>query len=221
MMVKVCGITNQEDALAAAEGGATALGFNFYPKSPRYISPEEAARIAKALPKHIWKVGVFVNAPVREVERIREAAGLDVVQLHGDEAPGDLPAQGTVWKALRVDGSFDPEKMGTYQADAFVLDAPSEETYGGTGTTFDWARIVNTGRKIILAGGLDAENVQAAIRLVRPWGVDACSRLESSPGVKDHVKMARFLRAALPESPWQGGGAPPAQKPCSLPESQE
>ena len=94
MMVKVCGITNREDALAAAQGGATAVGFNFYSKSPRYITPEEAALIGKALPKHVWKVGVFVNAPVREVERIRETAGLDVVQLHGDETPVDLPARG-------------------------------------------------------------------------------------------------------------------------------
>jgi phosphoribosylanthranilate isomerase len=198
MMVKICGITNREDALAAAEGGASALGFNFYLRSPRYVTPEVAASIIQALPPDVWKVGVFVNAPAREIARIRAVARLDVAQLHGDEPPGSLPSGVRVWKALRVDDSFDPAMMDPYDAEAFVLDAPSG-VYGGTGRTFDWSKATGAGRKIILAGGLDAENVTAAIRLVRPWGVDACSRLETAPGRKDHAKLARFLKAALSE----------------------
>jgi phosphoribosylanthranilate isomerase len=144
-------------------------------------------------------VGVFVNEPPEEVERIRAAAGLDVVQLHGDEPPEALPRGTRVWKALRVDGSFEPAAMDAYDVEAFLLDAPSER-YGGSGHTFDWSKARHGGKKIVLAGGLDAGNVQAAIRLARPWGVDSCSRLESSPGRKDHARMAQFLEAALAES---------------------
>ena len=198
MMVKICGITKREDALAATEGGASALGFNFYPRSLRYVTPEAAADIIETLPPGVWKVGVFVNAPAREIARIREVAGLDIAQLHGDEPPGSMPSGVRVWKALRVDDSFQPAMLDPYDVEAFVLDAPSE-VYGGTGRTFDWSKATRTNRKIILAGGLDAENVTSAIRLVRPWGVDACSRLETEPGRKDHLKMARFLKAALSE----------------------
>jgi phosphoribosylanthranilate isomerase len=197
MMVKICGITNREDALAAAEGGAAALGFNFYPKSPRYISPIEAARIAEALPTGVWKVGVFVNPSAQDLAWVSEAAGLDVVQLHGDHAPAALAPR--VWRAFHVDPSFNTAQMEAYDAEAYLLDAPSAELYGGTGKTFDWPLAANTGKRIILAGGLDADNVRAAIRAARPWGVDACSRLEVSPGRKDHVEMARFLKAALSE----------------------
>ncbi len=199
MMVKICGITNREDALAAVGGGASALGFNFYGKSPRYIAPEEAARIIKDLPASIWKVGVFVNERPEEMERIRAAAGLEVLQLHGDEPPDALPRGVRVWKALRVGASFEASAMDAYDAEAFVLDTPSE-LYGGSGRTFDWAKARHRTKKIILAGGLDAENVRAAIRLARPWGVDACSRIESSPGHKDYARMVRFLKAALSES---------------------
>jgi phosphoribosylanthranilate isomerase len=198
MMVKICGITNRADALAAAEGGASALGFNFYPQSPRYVTPEVAAGIIQALPPGVWKVGVFVNAPAREIARVRAVAGLDVAQLHGDEPPGSMPSGVRIWKALRVHDSFEPAMLDPYDVEAFVLDAPSE-VYGGTGRTFDWSKATRTNRNIILAGGLDAENVTAAIRLVRPWGVDACSRLETAPGRKDHARMARFLNAALSE----------------------
>jgi phosphoribosylanthranilate isomerase len=199
MMVKICGITNREDAQAAVEGGAAALGFNFYSKSPRYVTPEVVAHIIEGLPASVWKVGVFVNEPPEEVERVLAAAGLNVAQLHGDEPPEALPRGTRVWKALRVDKSFDPAAMDAYDAEAFVLDAPSER-YGGSGRTFDWSKARHAAKKIILAGGLDAGNVQAAIRLARPWGVDSCSRLESSPGRKDHARMARFLEAALAES---------------------
>lgn len=198
MIVKICGITNREDALAAAEGGASALGFNFYPHSPRYVTPEVAAGIIQALPPGVWKVGVFVGAPTSEIARIRAVAGLDVAQLHGDEPPSSMPSGLRVWKALRVDDSFEPAMMDPYDVEAFLLDAPSG-VYGGTGRTFDWSKATGANRKIILAGGLDAENVASAIHLVRPWGVDACSRLETAPGRKDHARMARFLKAALSE----------------------
>lgn len=198
-MVKICGITNREDALAAVEGGASALGFNFYPKSPRYIAPEDAAPIIKALPHRIWKVGVFVNEPPETVAEIAERIGLDVVQLHGDEAPRALPRGIRVWKAFRVDSTFDPARLERYPVEAYLLDAPSVDAYGGTGSTFDWSLTAGVRKKIVLAGGLDAGNVRRAIRLVRPWGLDACSRLERAPGRKDHQRMTEFLREALSE----------------------
>ena len=198
MMVKICGITNREDALAASEGGAAALGFNFYPASPRYIPPEEAARISEVLPAGVWKVGVFVNASPDDIARIQRVVALDVAQLHGDEPPSPLPSGIRVWKAFRVDDSFGPSRMEPYHVEAFLLDAPSE-VYGGTGRTFDWLKARHIGGKIILAGGLDETNVQEAIRAARPWGVDACSRLEIAPGRKDRARMSRFLAAAMTE----------------------
>ena len=198
MMVKICGITSREDAQAAVECGAAALGFNFYPASPRYIRPEAAADITAALPQAVCKVGVFVNASAAEVARISRTAGLDVAQLHGDEPPDALPTGMRIWKALRVDDNFTPARMEPYEVEAFVLDAPTE-AYGGSGRTFDWSKAMETGRKVVLAGGLNEANVRQAIRLVKPWGVDACSCLEAAPGRKDHARMARFLKAALPE----------------------
>jgi phosphoribosylanthranilate isomerase len=195
MMVKICGITNADDALAAAAAGATALGFNFYPPSPRFIQPEAAARIIEGLPREVWKVGVFVDMLPHEIARVQRIAALDVAQLHGDEPPDQLPSGIRVWKAFRIDAAG----LEAYRAEAFLLDAPSD-VYGGTGRTFDWTKAVGTGRKIILAGGLDEDNVGAAIRQVRPWGVDACSRLESAPGRKDHARMARFVQAASSEN---------------------
>ncbi len=198
MIVKICGITNQEDALAAAAEGASAIGFNFYKASLRYVAPDVAARISEALPAGVLRVGVFVNAPKAEVFAIQEIVGLHIAQLHGDEPPESLPGGMRIWKALRVDDSFGPAKMEPYRVEAFLLDAPSE-LYGGSGRTFDWTRACGAAGKIVLAGGLDEKNVAAAISVVRPWGVDACSRLESAPGRKDHARMARFLKAALAE----------------------
>ena len=192
MIVKVCGITNREDALAAVEAGAGALGFNFYPKSPRYIVPAEAAAISASLPAGVLKVGVFVNEP-RVVEIVNEA-GLDIAQLHGDET--EVPPGVRVWKAFRVNEQFRLEDLESFPAEAFLLDTPTE-FYGGSGHTFDWSRAQGASRRILLAGGLDAENVGTAIRMAQPWGVDACSRLETSPGRKDHSRMARFIAAAL------------------------
>ncbi len=196
MMVKICGITNREDALAAIEGGASALGFNFWPKSPRYVSPERAAELLAVLPGVVWRVGVFVNEPPETVAQMAEELGLDVVQLHGEAA---APAGLRVWRALPVDAAFRAELLDLYPAEAFLLDAPAGAQIGGTGRSFDWRRAAGLKHRIILAGGLDADNVREAIRTARPWGVDACSRLESAPGKKDHRKMAAFLKAALEE----------------------
>jgi len=190
MMVKICGVTNLDDALAAAEGGASAVGFNFYRPSPRFIDPGEAARIGAKLPPGVWKVGIFVNENGAAIAR---DAGLDVVQIHG-AAPA--PAGVRVWRAHRVDAAFRLEDLDD-SAEAFLLDTPSDTLWGGTGRTFDWSRAAGSAKKIILSGGLDASNVRRAIEAARPWGVDASSRLESAPGRKDHQKMLNFLKAAL------------------------
>jgi phosphoribosylanthranilate isomerase len=200
VMVKICGITNLEDALVAAEGGASALGFNFYAKSPRYLTQDAAVKIIEALPDGVWKVGVFVNEAPETVASVAAAVGLDVVQLHGEEPPGSLPRGLRVWKAFRAGPGFDPARLEAYDVEAFLLDSPSADTYGGTGHTFDWSLAAGLNKKIVLAGGLDENNVRAAIRSAKPWGVDACSKLESAPGRKDHGKVARFLKAALSEN---------------------
>lgn len=194
MILKICGITNPTDAAAAIEGGATALGFNFYPHSPRYIAPERAAQIESA--SGVRRVGVFVNEGRARVEEIARIASLDVAQLHGDETPADYPAGLAVWKAVRVTESFDASEYDGWPAEALLLDGPAAELYGGAGRAFDWRLAGVSSRRIILAGGLDASNVAEAIALVRPWGVDACSRIESAPGKKDHKKMTDFLQAA-------------------------
>jgi len=194
-LVKVCGITNAEDAQAAVEAGAGALGFNFYPKSPRFVTAGQAAAIAAGVPAGVLKVGVFVNeSPARVAEICREA-GLDIAQLHGNENTGDIPDGVRVWKAFRVDETFALEQLETFPAEAFLLDTPTA-MYGGSGHTFDWTRARGGTGRILLAGGLDESNVREAIATARPWGVDACSRLESEPGKKDHGRMARFIAAA-------------------------
>jgi phosphoribosylanthranilate isomerase len=187
MILKICGITNSEDAAAAVEGGANALGFNFYSGSPRYISPETAAAIPS--PAGVKRVGIFVDETPARVEAIARAVSLDVVQLHGNETPAEYPAGIPVWKAVRVGAGFDPAKLAGC-ADAVLLDGPA------SGRTFDWEIARALQLRIILAGGLDASNVAQAVAVVHPWGVDACSRIESVPGKKDHKKMNEFLLAA-------------------------
>jgi phosphoribosylanthranilate isomerase len=194
MILKICGITSQEDADAAVEGGANAIGFNFYPKSLRYLAPESAARISTA--PGVRRVGVFVNDPAARIEEIARVARLEVAQLHGEETPEDYPSSLTVWKAARVANGFDIAAYDGLPAEALVLDGPAGDLYGGAGKSFDWRLVGVAARRIILAGGLDASNVALAVSLARPWGVDACSRIESSPGRKDHRKMNEFLQAA-------------------------
>ena len=191
MMVKICGITNLEDAVAAVEGGASALGFNFWRRSPRYVTPELAREVIERLPATVWKVGVFVDEDAATVSRMAREAGLDIVQLHGQETATTFPQDTRVWKAVRIRGSFDVAHLDEYPAEAILLDGASN------GETFDWTIAGRVSKKLIIAGGLDANNVREAIEQARPWGVDACSRLESAPGRKDHGKMAQFLRAAL------------------------
>jgi phosphoribosylanthranilate isomerase len=190
MIVKVCGITSQADALAAIDAGANALGFNFWQGSPRYLDPE-AADFIPALP--VLKVGVFVDCAAIEVAKIATRLQLDVVQLHG--ASG-APAGVRYWRAASVRDGFDTATLRDQGAEAYLLDAPAGALHGGTGKTFDWTLIRNASRHIVVAGGLDASNVAMAISTARPWGVDACSRLESAPGRKDHAKVAAFVAAA-------------------------
>jgi phosphoribosylanthranilate isomerase len=194
MILKVCGLTNREDLDAAIASGATAIGFNFYPRSPRYIAPERAAGIPST--PGVRRVGVFVNESRVRIEEIARIASLDVAQLHGDETAADYPESVIVWKAARVTGSFDFAQFDGCPAEALLLDGPAAELYGGSGKPFDWSLVNAAARRIILAGGLDATNVAHAIALAHPWGVDACSRIESAPGKKDHKKMTDFLQAA-------------------------
>ena len=187
MIIKVCGITNAADAQAAIDAGATAIGFNFYPRSPRYITPDRAAAIPTP---GVRRVGVFVNESPAHIEEIARIAALDTAQLHGDESPADYPAHLTVWKAARINGAFSFQPYADLPAEAVLLDGPA------SGITFDWSLAARSGARIIIAGGLDAENVASAIAIAHPWGVDACSRIESTPGIKDHAKMQAFLQAA-------------------------
>jgi phosphoribosylanthranilate isomerase len=179
MMIKICGITRREDALAAVEAGASAVGFIFYPKSPRYVTPSAAAELGDGI--NAWKVGVFVDESPAAVEAVMRAAKLDVAQIYG----GAIPEHTRVWKAFRPSDTVSPEG-----AEAILLDGPAN------GISFDWTIARNAAYKIIVAGGLDASNVGEAISIARPWGVDASSKLELAPGIKDHEKVRAFVKAA-------------------------
>jgi phosphoribosylanthranilate isomerase len=199
IQVKICGITNAADALAAIDAGANLLGFNFYEKSPRHITEAEAAKIRPRLPKRVEAVGIFVNSPPAHVAALCKSLKLDAAQLHGDESPetvAELARTLTVWKAFRVEPDFRLETLGEYpEASAFLFDAANTGQYGGTGRTTDWdvARRAALGHRIILAGGLNLENVAAAVRIVRPYAVDVASGVESKPGKKDHGRMREFI----------------------------
>lgn len=193
MMVKICGITNAADCLAAAEAGASAIGFNFYPKSPRYLSPDRARNLAVLLPSTVLRVGVFVDSPPDAVAAWAEFVGLDIIQLHGGDAPAGL----RVWRAFRADRPTLAADVAAGGAEAFLIDTPSTTLQGGTGLSFDWSIAAGLPGRIVLAGGLHEGNVGDAIRQAMPWGVDACSRIECAPGKKDHEKMRRFVHAAL------------------------
>ncbi|HBY63500.1 MAG TPA: N-(5'-phosphoribosyl)anthranilate isomerase [Solibacterales bacterium] len=200
MIVKICGITSPCDALAAVRAGAAALGFNFYPASPRFVSVEAAQRIAAVLPPGVLKVGVFVNETLERAAEVVAAAGLNVAQMHGAEVPEmAAPHPGVrVWLALPAAPGL-AARIASARAEAFLVDTPSP-SHGGTGRAFDWSLAEALPGRIVLAGGLGPDNVAEAIRRVRPWGVDAASRLERAPGVKDHEKMRQFVEAALREA---------------------
>jgi phosphoribosylanthranilate isomerase len=191
MFVKICGITNLEDALAAVDAGAQALGFNFVRTSPRYIQPDALARWIERVPPQVWKTGVFADETPRRIEELSRRLGLDIAQLHGSETPADVPAGVRVWKAARVTASFDRSALEAFDIEALLLDGPA------SGIPFDWSVATGQTRKLVLAGGLDSTNVRDAIERVRPWGIDACSRIEASPGRKDHAAMRRFIETVL------------------------
>lgn len=201
--VKVCGITNIADALKSIDLGADALGFNFYPPSPRFISPDHARDILLQLPPEVCKVALFVNEPrekVREVlERCRGGggAGFGALQFHGDE--GAEYCRGwalKVVKAFRIKDRASLRELAGFPADLYLLDAWAPG-YGGSGETFPWNWLAGVSReKLVLAGGLDAGNVAAAVRAVQPYGVDVCTGVEARPGIKDHEKLEEFILAA-------------------------
>ena len=198
--VKICGITSAPDGLAAAEAGADALGFVFFEKSPRHIALEAASTIARALPPHIVKVGLFVNAAEEEVVRAIAACGLNLLQFHGDEPPDYCTQFGLMsMKAFRVKDAASLQALPNYPTDAWLLDTYSPEQYGGTGETFNWelaAEAQRWGRPIFLAGGLTPENVAAAVRQGRPYAVNVSSGVEAAPGKKDIAKVRAFIQAA-------------------------
>ena len=197
--IKICGITNREDALHAVACGADALGFVFYEKSPRCIEPEQARAIIAALPPFVASVGLFVNERPQRIEEIAAFCSLGLVQLHGDESPEACLIPGRrVIKALRVRDAQSLERAADYAVAGLLLDAWVPGTYGGTGHTFNWqlaARVARQ-RPVILAGGLTPENVAEAARAVRPYAVDVSSGVEAAPGKKDPEKVAAFIRAA-------------------------
>jgi phosphoribosylanthranilate isomerase len=201
--VKICGVTTLSEARAAVDAGADAVGFNFWPESPRFIEVPVARAIIASLPPFVSKVGVFVNEEVDRVMGTASSAGVDTVQLHGDETP-DVCARLRLFdhlkgvsliKAMRVESEEDLEGVSAYPVGALLLDTKVKGTYGGTGKRFNWDLAVKASAfaPIILAGGLKIENVGEAIRSVRPFAIDVCSGVESSPGVKDEEKMRAFM----------------------------
>ncbi|PLX78390.1 MAG: phosphoribosylanthranilate isomerase [Desulfuromonas sp.] len=197
--VKICGITNEADALHAVACGADALGFVFFAKSPRCVDVARVRAIVDCLPPLVATVGLFVNETVETVNRTVAAAGIDVVQLHGDETPEDCrKIERPVIKALRVKGRETVAESGLYPVRGILLDAWHPDKFGGTGSSFDWtlAAEVSSEVPLILAGGLTPENVADAIRAVNPYAVDVSSGVESAPGKKDPEKVAAFIANA-------------------------
>ena len=198
MFLKICGITRLSDALHAVEHGAGALGFVFWPESPRHVEPERAAAIIAALPRGIDAVGVFVNEPVEGVSAVVAQTGISTIQLHGDEAPAYADAlDRPVLRAVTVD-RVEEASAAWPPGTRFLIDAADPVRRGGTGKTLDWQRaaVAARGRAVVLAGGLTPDNVAEAIRTVRPFGVDVSSGVEDAPGVKNTDKVARFLASA-------------------------
>ena len=198
--IKICGITNLDDALAAVEAGADALGFNFYKPSPRYVTPQTAREIISKLPSETLTVGVFVNEPSpHSVEDLARNAGVTAIQLHGDESPDycrDLKDRYVI-KALAAGPDFDTHRTADYDVEAILLDTKDDALRGGTGRVFDWSiaqKVRRTVPKLFLAGGLSLQNIEDAIISVDPYGVDACSALEETPGKKNHERMRAFVK---------------------------
>lgn len=201
--VKICGITNAEDAQAAVAAGADLLGFVFYDGSPRHVTVEQAAAIARTIPPFVVRVGLFVNAPEELVGQALSACGLQLLQFHGDETPEYCRQFGAMsMKAFRVKNAESIRELPAYPTDAWLLDAFVPGQLGGTGHSFNWdlaIEAVNLGKPVFLAGGLTPANVAEAVRKVQPYGVDVSSGVESAPGRKDHAKVRAFIEAAKGE----------------------
>jgi phosphoribosylanthranilate isomerase len=207
--IKICGITNKEDALTACEAGADAVGFIFYPQSPRYILPEQAKKIIQALPPEICRVGVFVNLDLLNLNEISTFCNLDLIQLHGDESTDycrKLPASRLI-KSLSPVNEQDVDRAEDYPTKAILVDSRTHSKYGGTGQTVDWnlAAKMKSKRPLILAGGLKAENVAVAIAAVGPDALDFCSGVESMPRQKDPEKIRSVIEIVRRSSPASGG----------------
>ena len=206
-LVKICGITNLDDALAAVAAGADALGFNFYKPSPRYITPQHARAIVEQLPDSVLTVGVFVNEDLDSVRAIAREAGLRALQLHGDETPAycrELTADFYVIKTFAVSETLDVQAVNAYEVEAIMLDTKHNHLRGGTGRVFDWSvarHAAATIPKLFLAGGLSPENIENAIKTVRPYAVDACSSLEVRPGKKNEERMRVFINTVRGVAP--------------------
>jgi phosphoribosylanthranilate isomerase len=200
LRVKICGINNLNDAFAAINYGADALGFVFYPESPRAIIPDEAKKIISSLPPFITTIGVFVDKSKKELEKIASYSGIDVIQLHGSEPPEFCDFSKKVIKAIRVKELSDIEPLNRYKnISAFLLDTYSQNVIGGTGHIFNWEIAVEAKRfgRIILAGGLNPENIEEAVKFVQPYAVDVASGVEGTKkGIKDHKKLKLFIERA-------------------------
>ena len=200
--IKICGITSLEDALACFFSGAHALGFVFYKKSPRYISPFAASNISRLLPRKIKRVGVFVNASVSTVKKIAKLCNLDMLQFHGDESAAYCRKfRGyRVIKAFRINKKEDLRGISKYKVFAYLFDSFSNTKFGGTGNKFNWKILAQAGRikpVIFLSGGLNCGNVNKAIHLLKPEWVDVSSGVECKPGKKDHKKIEKFIQESL------------------------
>lgn len=195
MFVKICGVRTLEDALAAADAGADAVGFNFWPRSKRFVTPEAVAAFAPKLPPGLRRFGVFVDPSAAEVDRALSSGLIHTAQLHGDETPGFCARfTGRYVKALRLRAL---DELSAWDCDLLLVDADAPG-YGGSGRTADWTLAAAAARlrKLLLAGGLTPDNVAGAIAAVHPYGVDVAGGVESAPGVKDHAKIVAFVRAA-------------------------
>lgn len=197
--VKICGITNLEDAIASVDAGYDALGFVFYKKSPRYITPQKTRDIIKQLPRKIIKIGVFVNSEEKTIKHIAKSCGLDILQFHGNELP-EFCARFKDYKiirAFRVKDKINFKKISRYRTFAYLFDTFVNSKIGGTGKRFDWELIrgirAKIKRPVFLSGGLNEKNVKEAIKVIRPEWIDVSSSVEKKPGKKDHKKLKKFI----------------------------
>jgi phosphoribosylanthranilate isomerase len=213
IQIKICGVTNTNDARACVELGADMIGFNFYPASPRYVEPAKVRRIVDVLPAQTCAVGVFVDADPEEIRKLAKSAGVRCVQLHGhatSESCSELAREFRVIRALSTDMRFQPEHAAAFPHCDVLIDAYHPELRGGTGQTCDWSAAraaIHYTRFLILSGGLDAQNVGRAIAAVTPHAVDVCSGIEGAPGVKDHRALEQFISAVQAASPMTSGSS--------------